>query len=163
MMCAMCHCSVDMAVLGTSSLPVRETTEMAGDAYLLLVRGSLFVSPVIHPTTPGKWKEAVEMVWSILPKIDAAGNLGVGVVLDTDDVSQAKCLLLQAFLHKTHFQSSYMNLSLGKLSQSIKWTIKLSIWELQNFPPDVLCPFWRLKWFEFSPAIWTPFSESWWG
>lgn len=93
------------------------------------------------------------MAWSILPKIDSAGNLGVGMVLDVDDVFQAKCMSLQALLHKTHFQSSYMNLSLGKLSQDIKWTIKLSIWELQNFSPDVLCQFWRLKWFEFSFAV----------
>lgn len=38
------------------------------------------------------------------------------------------------FCIKTHFQSSSMNLSLGKLFQSIKWTITLSIWELLNFP-----------------------------
>jgi hypothetical protein len=93
------------------------------------------------------------MAWSILPKIESSGNLGVGEALAVDDVLQAKCMSLQALVHKTHFQSSYMNLSLGKLSQSIKWTIKLSIWELQNFSLDVFCRFWRLKWFEFSSAV----------
>lgn len=105
---------------GTSSLPVRESTEMSGDVSFPREKLSLRTFCDMSLQVSGKQNEPVEMTRSILPKIETAGHHGVGVALDVDDVSRAKCLLLQAFLQKTRFQSSYMNLSLGKLSQSSK-------------------------------------------
>lgn len=62
-------------------------------------------------------------------------------VEDVDGCHRQNASHSRHFYIKIHFQSSYMNLSLGKLFQSIKWTMKLSIWELLNFPKMFLANF----------------------
>lgn len=58
---------------------------------------------------------------SVLPKAEGTSGLGGGVVEDVAGGSQTKCKSFQAFLRKKiHSQSSYMNLSLGKLLQRTK-------------------------------------------